>query len=123
MAARIRPVRRVEIFCNEHVATSQYDQRDRGLVLFDDSNAPIVHILDALIGYQGSGPSLTWMILDSLGVPEWIFSEIQRKFWDVRSTNTPYYIIVQSTPRSNSSSEWHWTSLEPPRGHDRLYAR
>lgn len=110
---RIGPIRRVEIFSDEHTAQAQHRLLDKGLVLFDDSYKPIVHVFNALIGYEGSGPSLTKFILDQLSIPERIFDEIQRKFRGIRSSDVPYYIVIQST-NNDDSLGWEWSSMNPP---------
>jgi hypothetical protein len=114
MAARIRPIRRVEIFCDDHTAGAQHLLQDRGLVMFDDTDEPVVHVLNALLGYSGSGPSLTQAILRELSIPDQIFIDIQHDLWDIRSTDTPYYVIIQSAEREDGRLEWHWSSVDAP---------
>jgi hypothetical protein len=59
-------VTRVELFRN-------YDQSGRefrrGLVAFNDQCEALFHAVNALIGYNGSGPILTRQILTTIGVP------------------------------------------------------
>jgi hypothetical protein len=111
--ARATPIRRVEIFCDEHVASPRGRMHDRGLVLFDNTGRPIVHVFHALIGYNGSAPSVTKAILDELSIPERIFEEIQATFRGIRNTDRPYYVVIQGTG-DHYSPEWEWWSVTPP---------
>lgn len=47
----------------------------RGAVLFDNHQQPLIHVSDALLGYEGNGPELSRNILCSLGVAEQMFRE------------------------------------------------
>lgn len=109
--ALVRPIGRVEIFCDDHTTGAQGRLQDRGLVLFDMREKPVVHVLHALIGYEGSGSSLTQAILRDVGVPERIFLEIQDEFRGVRTSNIPYYIVIQSAPRGDGELDWGWHSV------------
>lgn len=108
------PISRVEIFGDAHTSAAQGRLHDQGLVLFDIHDKPVVHVFNALIGYNGDGVSLTRAILSELAIPDHIFHEIQRKFWDIRNSGTPYYVVIQSTKRDDGLLDWHWASIERP---------
>ena len=102
----VQPIGRIEIFCDDHTEGARHRLQDRGIVLFDVHNRPLVHVLHALIGYGGSGPSLTEAILREIGVDESIFDQIQEAHAGIRSTNTPYYVVVQKV-----DDHWVWSSV------------
>ncbi len=74
-----------------------YDQMEpgrerRGLVLWDSSNkGPLLHAKHALLGYGGSGPSLSEAIMLELGVSQEMFNEANEAVRDRES-----YIVVFS---------------------------
>lgn len=107
------PIRRVEIFCNEHAASMRGNLLDRGIVLFDSGNRPIVHVFHALVGYYGSAPSLTKAIFTELAIPEKTFEEIQALFWGVRTTGVPYYAVVQ-VMGDDEPVQWGWAPVQDP---------
>lgn len=110
----VHPVDRIEIFSDDYTEDARYRLKDRGIVLFDVSGRPLVHVCHALIGYGGSGPSLTEAIFQELGVDEGIFDQIQKAYSGIRSTNTPYYVVVQKA-RDDANrpgmTNWHWSSV------------
>ena len=61
----------------------------QGLVLFDSQGQLIVHVVHALLGYEGSGTKISEQILGYLGVSEAMFREIQQNV-----QNRPYLIIL-----------------------------
>lgn len=115
LSARIRPIRRIEIFGDDYTEITQHRLLDCGLVLFDDKNEPVLHVLNALLGYDGLGSTPTQTALRELSVPTQIFDEIQWDLQGIRSTNTPYYIVIQSTEREDGSVDWQWARVAPPR--------
>lgn len=109
--SEVQPVGRIEIFGDEYTDGAQNRLQDRGLVLFDTNGQPLVHVCNALIGYSGSGPSLTEAIFAELGVDQEMFDRIQASYAGIRSTNTPYYVVVQSARDTEGSLRWHWSSV------------
>jgi len=77
------------------------DIDERGIAIFDDRNQLIVHVVTALLGYDGSGPELSRRILEHFGVPEVVFNELQRLL-----KNDHHYKVVIARERANSS--WIW---------------
>lgn len=110
----VQPVGRIEIFSDDYTDAAKYRLQDRGLVIFDTNGRPLLHVCNALIGYSGSGPSLTKAIFDELGVGQAIFDEIQATYAGTRSTNTPYYLVVQKVQDDidrPDSFYWTWSSV------------
>lgn len=107
---RVTPIRRVEIFCNEHTRSAYGYLLDRGLVLFDSTNRPVVHVFHALIGYDGSAPQLTKEILGMLAIPDVLFEEIQAEFKGIRELDIPYYVAIQASGNDDSPI-WEWSSI------------
>jgi hypothetical protein len=62
----------------------------RGVVLFDNRGAAIIHVVNALLGYGGSGPALSKRILDALGVPSELFEQANQ------AVESQDYVIVFS---------------------------
>ena len=110
----VRPIGRIEIFGDDHTEAAQRRLQDRGLVLFDTRDKPVLHVLNALIGDRTEESSLTRDVLDEAGVPDWIFFEIQEEFPGIRDTNIPYYIVIQSAPRGDGRLDWDWYSVVKP---------
>ena len=87
----------------------------RGLVVFDTQGRLIVHVENALLGYNGSGPSLSQQILSFLDVSPETFEEIQASAW-----NRPYLIVLSrqrheahkgidvAYPTLDVEPEWTW---------------
>lgn len=48
---------------------------DRGVVLWNNHGQAMIHVVNALLGYSGSGPALSQQILRLLGVPEELFEQ------------------------------------------------
>jgi len=78
---------RIEFVMGEDTFTT------RGLILFDGRGRLIVHVVNALLGYGGSGPMLSKQILELLGVPGDIFELIQLEA-DQSKGVQPYKFIV-----------------------------
>jgi hypothetical protein len=104
----IRAVGRIEIFGDWHTRASQDRLQDRGLVLFDVTNRPLLHVVNALIGYGGAGPGLTEAIFDELGVDSEIFEQIQARYAGIISTDTPYYVVIEKV-QDGDQSHWRWS--------------
>lgn len=81
--------------------------RTRGLALFDKTGRLIVHVVNALLGYGGSGPHLSWQIMEFLGVSKEIFDKIQAATSQENGT-MPYRVILLR----ESSSKWVWHKIE-----------
>jgi len=62
----VSPISRVELFSGRN---------RRGLMLFDNTGAALLHVPLALLGYSGSGPILSEQILTALGVSKEMFRE------------------------------------------------
>lgn len=107
----IQPIGRIEIICDDHTEAARYRRRDRGIVLFDLNGQPLIHVVNALVGYSGSGPSLTEAIFRELRIDHDIFDEIQQAYQGVRSTNIPCYVVIQSVRDDKGQFKWHWSSV------------
>lgn len=102
---------RVELFWDPNSA----DQR-RGAVFFDSTGQTVMHVMHALLGYNGSGPTLSKCLLRQLGVEQAMFDELNG-----RLQNQAYYVIlsreatlthddgVEVAQRSGPVSDtWRW---------------
>jgi hypothetical protein len=67
---------RVEILWDR--GTSRFHSDVRGMLLYQNTKF-VVHVLHALIGYIGAGPTLTKNILVMLGVTEAQFDEVNQQ--------------------------------------------
>ncbi len=90
----------------------------RGLVVFDNQGRLIVHVVNALLGYGGSGPYLTEQILTFLGVSQQMFGELQQASWDrpyllilSRQKHEVYEGVDSAYPTLDVESEWTWWSF------------
>lgn len=78
-------------------------RRRQGLILFREDGQAIVHVTNALIGYDGSGPTLTYRILQRLGVSMRDFDAIQK---EVKASRAPYKVVIS---RENPDGAWmYW---------------
>lgn len=64
--------------------------RKRGITIFDQQGRLIIHVHSALLGYEGSGPRLSWQLMERLGVPRKLFDELQVE----ANLSRPYMMIV-----------------------------
>jgi hypothetical protein len=62
----------------------------RGVILFDRANNPDIHVIHALLGYDGNGPGLSKHILGLLGLPDEAFTQIN----DLAKATFPEYAIT-----------------------------
>lgn len=108
----IPPVTRVEIFNNSHCRHRDGKWADQGLILYDDRQRPVIHIMDALIGYGGSGPILTKTILHELTGSHVVFEEINATYHGILSTDKAYNVVVERH-QNNATQEAHWTWYSP----------
>ena len=76
--------------------------RTRGLVIFDESDRLIVHVVNALVGYGGTGPQLSKQILSFLDVSPEIIDEIQAATSQEKGSK-PYNILLV-----RSGYDWQW---------------
>lgn len=68
------------IECFNYGERPEGNQQYEGMVLFtagSDFTSPLVHFENALLGYEGSGPSLGRYILSQCGVPSELVSEAE----------------------------------------------
>lgn len=79
---------RLELIWDRHHSHRQ------GLVMFDSQGQLIVHVVHALLGYDGSGPQLSKQILTHLGVGEAMFEQIQHEVRD-----RPYLVVLSRQKR------------------------
>jgi hypothetical protein len=112
-----QPIGRVELFNSWHDRMAG-PLRDQGMVLFDIEAKPILHVSEAVIGYDGGGSQLTWAILDELGVDLQIFKEIQEAYWNVPGQYRPYYVVVQRARCDDEGVKWRWSAGDPHSGWD-----
>ncbi len=82
-----RPVR-LECFWNDY-------SHKRGITVFDQHGRLIVHVVPALLGYEGSGPALSWQLMERLGVTRELFDQLQTEVHN----NRPYMLIVSREQR------------------------
>lgn len=80
----------------------------RGAVVYDGSNRPALHMVNALVGYYGKGPELSAALLASVGVPSVLFLELNEHARPLHSAGLPYAFIVE---RRTSGSWWWRASL------------
>lgn len=79
LAGAVLPVLRDEIVRVDFVraASALDDSREvRGAFCTDDQGYIVLHIVNALIGYDGSGPELSRVLLDLIGLPRLAFQEL-----------------------------------------------
>lgn len=74
----------------------RYDRRRGAFVIGDDTENTgqekvLAHLVNALLGYKGSGPELSEAVLDHLGVPVSVFEAIQDATWN----DYPYVVVVR----------------------------
>ena len=60
----------------------------RGAVFFDDRGVPLLHVVNALLGYRGAGSALSHRIMRDLGLSESVFTEINTL------VNNQDYVVV-----------------------------
>lgn|GEM_PF-3603358 len=83
----------------------------RGAILYDTSSSepePCLHVLNALLGYQGSGPLLSKSIMMLLGMSEGMFDQMNRSVNDIHSTNKSYAISA-----GNLDVDWLYDTSVP----------
>lgn len=92
------------------------DDEYRGVAIFDSRGQLVVHVLHALLGYGGSGPTLSRQIMGLLGVSIEMLDDIQRAVWNQR----PYKIVVSREkhdtiegvdtpyPTLDVEPQWEW---------------
>lgn len=68
-------IARVELF---HTIGINNRDAKRGAVIFDNRGEPLMHLLGALLGYGGAGPTFTKQVLTAIGVPEEMFDEVNQ---------------------------------------------
>lgn len=83
----------------------------RGVVLYDNQGRAVMHVIHALLGYGGSGPQLTWHILETLGVSQEMFNEanmsvVNEEYVLVfsREEVSNDIVVLYGTPRDT----WEW---------------
>lgn len=57
-------------------------------MFFDDRGVPLLHVVNALLGYQGAGSALSHRIMRDLGLSESVFTEINTL------VNNQDYVVV-----------------------------
>lgn len=101
---------RLEFFRDDRIGS-------RGVAIFNNEGLLIVHVLHALLGYNGSGPDLSRDIMAQLDVPRRMFDEIQNATWQ----NWPYLVVVSreqteqldrhtvvTVPGARLRDDWDW---------------
>lgn len=68
----------------------------QGVVLYDAGGTPLVHVVNALLGYQGSGPTLSRLIMTTFGVSDHDFHCINGAV-----ANEDYIVVLD-----RSAGEW-----------------
>lgn len=61
----------------------------RGAVFFDDRGVALIHVVNALLGYQGAGSALSRRIMMGFGVDAEVFDEINELV-----TNEDYIVVL-----------------------------
>lgn len=87
----------------------------RGAVIYDSARNPVrpmprVHVLNALLGYNGSGPYLSRDIMEHLGMSAATFDAMNNSVKRARNTNTPFGVLAL-----NVGGEWLFDTMEPLR--------
>lgn len=87
----------------------------RGVILFDSRLKPVLHVQHALLGYQGSGPHLSEVILKTLG-GDANFSDVN----ELVNYDRPYMVIFSrekitevagvkaASPFDEPLEQWKW---------------
>ena len=87
----------------------------RGAVIFDSFGRLIVHVVDALLGYSGSGAALGDAVLSALNVTDRMASEIHQAV-----AHQPYHLVISrekttiaegveiTLPTADVMPEWRW---------------
>jgi len=73
------------------------DRDERGIAIFDSNDQLIVHVLTALFGYEGSGPTFSRRILAHFDVPSSYFTELQQLL-----KNDHHYKVVIARERMDA---------------------
>lgn len=103
-----RQVDRVEFI---HRPGDQGRREYRGAVFYDTSSPrprPYLHVLNALLGYDGSGPQLSRAIMTHLGMSEPMFARMNDSIRGIRSTSQPYVILAV-----NVGTDWLHDIAQP----------
>lgn len=89
----------------ERVARLEFvwDGRKKGVIAVGTRDNVLVHITEAILGYEGSGPSLSKDILHFFGVSDEVFEMIQDAAWNAR----PYLVSLGRT----GPSSWSWSRI------------
>ena len=83
----------------------------RGALFYDTSSPepkPFLHVLNALLGYDGSGPDMSRDIMRHLGMSETMFGLMNDSVRGIRSTNQSYVILVVK-----AGSDWRHDVVRP----------
>lgn len=76
----------------------------RGAILVDTVGNVMLHVVDALLGYNGSGPRLSEAILARLGANKELFEHLNEAVWQQR----PYGLGVFRNGPNKWSIEVRW---------------
>lgn len=74
----------------------------RGAVFFDDRGVPLLHAVNALLGYQGAGSALSCRIMQDLGLSESVFTEI-----NTLVNNQDYVVVLTREPHVEKDGVMH----------------
>ncbi|HMS93329.1 MAG TPA: hypothetical protein PKD28_02960 [Candidatus Saccharibacteria bacterium] len=74
----------------------------RGAVFFDDRGVPLLHVINALLGYQGAGSALSHRIMRDLGLSESVFTEI-----NTLVNNQDYVVVLTREPHVEKDGVMH----------------
>lgn len=76
----------------------------QGAVLYDSNDIPFAHIVNALLGYDGNGPSFSGALLEAVRVPTEVFKGINAQAKRYRDSKTSYVAVVEL---DQDNYEWH----------------
>lgn len=86
----------------------------RGAILYRNVASsrpePFVHVLHALLGYDGSGPGFSRAIMGHLGMQDTVFDRMNDSVRGIRSSNHSYVVLAL-----NLGGEW---TYDPERSHE-----
>ncbi len=105
-------ISRVE-FIHRHGTVGRREYR--GAILYRDAQFPClrphVHVLNALLGYHGSGPMFSRSIMEHLGMSRTMFDSMNDSLEGIRIHNQPYAVRVLRV-----GGEWLYDTVQPSRG-------
>lgn len=89
----------------------------RGVVVYNDDGDPVLHVVNALLGYRGAGPALSRQIMEALGVPSEVYAMINRSV-----TNQDYVVVLSREQQGRTASMRHRKAVVLPTALDEVWS-